>query len=584
MSLWKTAARKLFGSDDLDDIFAYKTVRMVIIRDRRLGLLSTLCMFGIVVFVVLQLAMNGTYLTVTPVSGTSRYLLVQPTSTCTFKEREEGKTGCTECDPNQDNCYDKFPRVQNLPYCNQSTLPFQRTRVMCRFQESAAVQAVFQSSMLVATMGQEINQTKECSADPDAGGLYHNGTCDRVYKKNEQGSDIFFFADVEKFTIGIFHSLASPVVRSGTQMTGGLHITRSNRLCTYENGAIDNFPYGKPTDSAPCWITPNKTQEGIDEFTLEILLEAAGINLDDDSYAGSNTTLREDGTSIAVNIKYSNWNNWQVVGFTYVEPRYEYEVVSLKNNSFHHTEAIYDNYPSTRTLLKRWGIRFVSVQSGNLREFSIMEFLITLTTSLTLVTVTTVVVDIIATSVMTDSSLYKDYKMCVTPDISEVRDGRRCATCNNELHDVYSDEAHGGYCGICEGDFVTGTRLFRCIRCGHDRCEDCLLCSTTNKPPATNIASTILDLYDTEKKGSLSYDQFIRFVLDVAGSGAQIPTRVEYNSSYLSNYLRELTSEERDKARSILNKKRLLRMGSLNIHEDDMLTLDKFETETDTLM
>eukprot|EP01061_Rhynchopus_euleeides_P014430 TRINITY_DN25009_c0_g1_i1.p1 TRINITY_DN25009_c0_g1~~TRINITY_DN25009_c0_g1_i1.p1 ORF type:complete len:542 (+),score=139.88 TRINITY_DN25009_c0_g1_i1:574-2199(+) len=488
------ASRTVLGSDDLDELFAYSTIRMTVIRDRRLGLLNLFFKGAIVVYVVMQLWWQGSYLEELAVRGSGRFALHQPTSNCTWDERQAPSTSpyCATCDvtdTQSSHCFDVFPNVTDLPYCTQSELFFKKDKKLCRFEEAAASSTVFQSSLLAATQGTELKQKKVCSANP-SDPLYNDGVCNRVYETID--NDVFFFAFIDNFTVSVYHSLQYPQQVTNEEMEGALLVkedpfnkTNSDIICADDPDATDRFPGGHPTNVSPCWIRPDRSEDGSDLFQLNTFLKAAATKLDHDTI-GPNITVRTMGTTLIVGVEYENWAPWEVM--TKQAPaRYKYFITPMYNNSFQNTEAIYDQYPDTRTLLLRNGVRLVAVQSGMLRNFSFANLLITLATSLTLLAITTTIVDLISTSVMTDSNLYKDYKVQYTPDVSDVRAGLACATCASETYRIITTKENPGYCGICEGDFVENTVMYRCVKCDHLRCKACLPRSTSNKPATSGM-------------------------------------------------------------------------------------------------
>ena len=574
-SMVSRASVAVLGTSDLDQIFAYGTIRMTIIRDRRLGGLNLMFKTGIFIYIMLQLWWEGSYLEQLPVRGSGRFALHQPTSNCSFSERQDPEEApyciaCDVADASTDlDCYDNFPNVTALDYCNQSTLYFKHEKKMCRFEEAAASSAIFQSSILIATQGIELAQQKNCSANP-LDPHYDGGICNRVYVTTN--SDTFYFAFIDSFSVSIYHSLEYPEQVTNHEMVGAIYVkedpfnkTNSDILCASIKDATVSFPHGKPTNSSPCWIPPLRSNDGSDVFELNTILKAASTKLDHDTVA-ANQTVRVVGTTLIVGIEYENWAPWEIMT-RMAHPRYKYTITSLYNNSFRNTEAIYDVYPESRTLMLRSGVRLVVVQSGELRNFSFANLLITLATSLTLLAITTTIVDVVSTTIMTDSTLYKDYKNQHTPDISDVREGKACATCASETYQVHSTREVPGYCGICEGDFVPGTVLWKCVKCNHLRCKNCLAKSTNNKPAGISLVGLSLEVYDKGNKGYLSYDEYVSMMLDCGQQRGgtltgdddwrlEVIDRASYTQNYFPDHTRSLTESERAAWRSRLLRKK----------------------------
>eukprot|EP01062_Namystynia_karyoxenos_P064555 TRINITY_DN5753_c0_g1_i1.p1 TRINITY_DN5753_c0_g1~~TRINITY_DN5753_c0_g1_i1.p1 ORF type:complete len:750 (+),score=178.34 TRINITY_DN5753_c0_g1_i1:114-2363(+) len=570
------------GSTDLDDIFAYRTYREVEIRDRRLGIASWVCNLGIVVYVLLQLLYKGEYLSESPVEGTARLTIAAPSNTCTGAQRRQvpPPAHCKDCDPQEQDkvCYDMFGNVSRVPYCTQyeGSRPAAH-QLPCRYEEAANSGKAFQSSLLVATMALERNQTKNCSARPDDP-LYQGGDCDRVYVT--VGKDEYFFADIEDFWVLISHAVRTQdggQLHSSVELVGQLRVDE-NQLCELAaaSGLNPVDSHGEPVAKAPCFLKPNITDDGRDFVSVRALLAAAGIDLDAPvtTKAHKPSSARMTGTTLLISVAYRNWKEWQLIGPSSAAlPSYEYEVSALPSDSYVYTEPIYEAYPVRRSLVQRYGVRIVVLQTGILYKFDLLSALITATTALTLISITTFLVDTVATTVMPGSQLYRDYKTLVTPDMSDVRDGVRCATCNEVLTVVPVEEDDGdGHCGVCDKDVPPGNDLYRCSNCPRgpvDRCEACLVASTINQPAKLNLHALVLAAYDTDHDGFLSFDEFeqLRDGFVEASAAARIevdlpdePDPEDWDrdrGAALKTWLRALSAPEREALRRHLRPNQL---------------------------
>ena len=101
---------------DLDDAFAYSTVKVVKIRDRYLGITNYCFMLIIFIYVVINNIIMGLgYIQFEQPKGTVRFQLKRPVNPAT-----------PACDPdnsiipNDPGCLSWFTPTNELPYCKQS--------------------------------------------------------------------------------------------------------------------------------------------------------------------------------------------------------------------------------------------------------------------------------------------------------------------------------------------------------------------------------------------------------------------------------------------------------------------------------
>ena len=102
-------------------------------------------------------------------------------------------------------------------------------------------------------------------------------------------------ADIDEFTLLIDHSVIMPssnLQKTSRNMSGLLFVDSGTemqqQLCTEREDAVNAG--GQKTDTAPCYLKP-KQANGLDFFSVHLLLQAMGISLDDESAPG--TTIRE---------------------------------------------------------------------------------------------------------------------------------------------------------------------------------------------------------------------------------------------------------------------------------------------------
>src|SRR5262245_45046320 len=91
-----------------------------------------------------------------------------------------------------------------------------------------------------------------------------------------------------------------------------------------------------------------------------------------------NNTFRYDGLILAVEVEYSNWR-----AFDYKDkPSYTYRAILFPKTKYLIKQPVYTNYPTDRLLLERNGIEIIFITSGELRQFSAIQFFVSIGTIL----------------------------------------------------------------------------------------------------------------------------------------------------------------------------------------------------------
>ena len=106
-----------------------------------------------------------------------------------------------------------------------------------------------------------------------------------------------FIADVDHFTVRLDHTVEQTTMNYKAiagNMDGWLEVNAdtpaANQLCKDDPTAVHPYSSGSAsgwngtgghTDHSPCWISPPRDVNLVDYFTIETLLIAAGIDLDE---------------------------------------------------------------------------------------------------------------------------------------------------------------------------------------------------------------------------------------------------------------------------------------------------------------
>lgn len=363
---------------DWDDILAYSTVKIVKVRDKKLGILRYLLMLGILIYIVaFAIIINKGYQTAEVPIGTIEVSASAPQKSV---------------DP------------KTLAYCEQYTGPSPAKQ-----QESCIVldelEAVFPEgsygNIMLSTRIIVSQQTRLCQL---------TASCDVTYKDNTQPNKTFV-AGVEDFSIHLRHAMKAVQFYEADPST--MYAGQSSKM-------IGSLQDGKGN------VIKSIGEGKEDIFTVAELLRAAEsadfTDLDHYSDAPSSTrsstsdSMRDAGITVAVLIKYSNVNGAQptyVIQPTRV-PYAEYGTMQSNSN--------WGKGDMTRTVYNRHGIMFVFVQSGRITKFDFQALLMTIVSSVALLAVSTTVTDYIMTYVGAHKTEYVNAKYQKTKDFSTFDD------------------------------------------------------------------------------------------------------------------------------------------------------------------
>ncbi|EGG13721.1 putative purinergic receptor [Cavenderia fasciculata] len=310
----KIRDRKMAWNFDWDNIFSYQTVKIVKIRDKRLGILHLLFITGIVIYIVLgTIFFQKRYLATEAPIGSIRSSLLAPTY------RDPTPPYCTS---SGNTTYNGFP-----------TMP-------CQYWDETLTlyPSVADESMFISTRVTSENQIANCSL------TLPNCTY------NITNPDTFYIADVVNFTILFDHTLSAPAL--GIQ---------------YNARQLPGILLNHDGDA---WTPPPPSVVGVegqyDILTLGVVLEAAGISSLDDPV--------------------------------------------ISDTKYKAIEPIYTTDVNHRVVFNRHGVKIIFIQTGTLGVFDFQTMLLTFVSGIGLVTVSTLIVDVLAVKLLPQKEKYQQLK------------------------------------------------------------------------------------------------------------------------------------------------------------------------------
>eukprot|EP00929_Paragymnodinium_shiwhaense_P012519 TRINITY_DN11979_c0_g1_i1.p1 TRINITY_DN11979_c0_g1~~TRINITY_DN11979_c0_g1_i1.p1 ORF type:complete len:506 (+),score=54.50 TRINITY_DN11979_c0_g1_i1:84-1601(+) len=393
---------------DVDELFAYTTTKYVRIHDARLGLLHYFLLTCIVLYIVVyKLIGQLGYLKFEDAANSVRMTLQQPV-----------KNGCN---PNDATCQDDLPLLSHLPYCcaTNSSCKFNsdgscncdyRTSFKnynCTYMDGSNAAVVEGTSIMVTTLTHDYKQT----LNPRCFDTYPYGanSCSKIW--NSDSDTITFVAAIQDYTVLLDHSVFSPATGlavTSREMQGYLFVdsgsSAQDQLCASRSDAVATAFSDDKTDTAPCYVKP-QSAAGLDFFSVGTLLQAMGVSLEDASYEGSSHSARYEGLITTLVIEYENTQDWHgLLGTT----RYTYKPQHVPASTYKTTVLMDTQYPDHRVKRDQHGVLFVVKAGGQLAVFDFTQLLLQLTTSLALLALATLGVNMLAQYVLRHRRYYNE--------------------------------------------------------------------------------------------------------------------------------------------------------------------------------
>jgi len=365
----------------------YDTVSVVRIRDKRLALLHYLCLIGILFYIIIWTVwFNQAYYAVEAPVGTVRINPMAPS------ERKG----------------DKWKDPVDIPYCRNESMG--RTQIngfdlyKCKYYDSAIdvfPQAV-DSSISIAS---RIKFSTQSTSNPEF------DSPNTTWSDDENSTDIYYLADIERFTLQIDHTFVAPNlgIQGNARELPGKIINMTNSSDTEIN---------KPL--LPEWEKIGIVNE-TDIISVGTLLNAAGVNIDEMSVL-PNESIRYSGAIFLVVMDYQNNLDFlfrkNESGF-----RYTIHVELINNTEYKAVQAVYTKKLSGgRTIYNRHAIHFVFLQTGKLVAFDFQVLLLSLVSGMGMFAFSTLIVDFISTKLLGSKDVVSNLKYKTTTNLTQLSD------------------------------------------------------------------------------------------------------------------------------------------------------------------
>jgi len=142
-----------------------------------------------------------------------------------------------------------------------------------------------------------------------------------------------------------------------------------------------------------------------DIIEIGTLLKASRVNLDTASDLTPTRTKRNDGIILLMTISYSN-----IFSYDLNQYQYTYSVTTIDNTKYKAVQPIFTKNLDSRVLWNRHGVRLIVLQTGNIGQFDFPTALLSIISGLGLLTISTLIVDILATKILPSHGIYEQYK------------------------------------------------------------------------------------------------------------------------------------------------------------------------------
>lgn len=332
----------------------------------------------------LVVALSVFYIIIWKCVGDLGYIkFMEPQGTVHVEVREPTKVHCHTDDI---HCQDDFSPLSTLSYCcdaGDESCHFSEDgspRLRCHYRDALEVVTKMDQSISLSTRVEETLRfrNKTCKKG--------SPSCAKLWD-SQKGADTYV-PDIERFQIGITHSLAlhNGGMLGKKEFKPSLHVSGKNpvqhSLCTNNTRAFTKLatydhhdPQEGDADGAPCYIRPYYSGMH-DWYTLDELLKAAGITLDERLNKNNPKTVRYMGAVLHLNVDYNNTKKW--LG---LQNRIscEYSLDVMKGVDHHAEDLVKFGDLNQQLVMGRHGVRFTLRTRGKVGTLESAHLLLTIT-------------------------------------------------------------------------------------------------------------------------------------------------------------------------------------------------------------
>jgi hypothetical protein len=397
-----------------DDACAYHAPRLLVIRDRRIGLALFLLRVGAVIFILFEIIDKQLYFALSDVSVSVRLSVRAPPPELRWGFDADGRTPAGV--------------AGQAPYCAGATAPqapgnssalaaayaaaeggaryaFRGgaafPRYPCAFLDAAGAAPLAESDR--AFVMTESRTTAQWLLARDGGNCtaVTQPGCEWRPAANESDPAVTalrYVPDVEYFTLFIDHSMLAPqasIARTVREMGGEMRDAKGNRFDPCSVYAADGLacPQTEPLRDGSGGSRPGVVVgvAGLpDVIPLKAIMEAAGVATLDavagsDNAAAQTSSFRQQGLLLILDISYSNFKNGRPApgakpgdpifggtgSFSQDVVRYTYRAFAVPNTQFQQQAATQPfGIETARELERLYGVRVLVTTSGRIGFFS----------------------------------------------------------------------------------------------------------------------------------------------------------------------------------------------------------------------
>jgi hypothetical protein len=460
---------------DLDDVFAYQTPKVVVIRDRYLGFVRLFFMGSIFVYIfIYNILYVGEHLSVKPAEGLFRVTVRHPTA--------------DHCNARNSDCMANFTPLTSLPYCTQSIQPYLTItgklakKKECQLWDYLESSIFMDQGMLIPTRIRRFDQIRGCTPSEENGWTCRDNQPYRTVDaegnvqtgKGHHGDPIYdaFVGDVGRFSLMIDHgfSRSGGMQKDDAQMNGywlvpddehkipcgfkNLHACPKGSIKVEQPAsttqllhraskhhrqlALDANFLGRDADAA--LEVPVISRGGGDIVLISDILKAArnvdgaqGVFLDEEDLAEDEDedqeghheeTLRSTGMAIVIHVKYMNkptsWAGLRVLPWSKTpEPYYLYTVRQRLAKKVKVEKTFDDPASPNRTVRVLNGIRIIIEQSGDLALWDNASFFAHMGAAMAMMALATTATELLLQYAMPRRQQYVKRKFQKTRDFNE---------------------------------------------------------------------------------------------------------------------------------------------------------------------